>query len=304
MNLIRNAIVYAAELPSAVDMRKHLAEMPFAEPLSNQISSSGFVNVDPMGELVVEVTDGYAFALRNDAKVIPSSAVQAEVKKRVAVVEERQGFKPGRSQTREIKEGVMAEFTSKALVRSSTIICFYDIKKNFLIVPTTSAAVADLVISSLVRCTGSVKTSTIHISDLKFGLTTRLKAWIDGDYQAFGGFDPCDSVTMKREKEKISISRQALEGSQEAIKEAMAAGFTVEQMRFHFGGSYSFGLTDGFRFKSIVAEGDIDQSEGATTEQDKFLHEASVQLLSLSRVLTALCTLFGYQPPVEEKEAA
>lgn len=303
MKLIRNAIVYSVELPSAENLRTNLETMPFIEPQLSESGSSGFVDVDPMGELVAQFTGGYAFAMRHDAKVIPSSAVQAEVKKRAADIELLQGFKPGRIQTREIKEGVMAEFTAKALIRSATVICFYDANKKFLIVPTSSANVADLVIRNLILATGSIKTSTIHISDLKQGLTTRLKGWIDGDALAFGDFEPCDSVTLKRDREKISIARQSLDNAQDAMIEAMTAGFTVEQMRFNYKGAYSFGLTDGFRIKSIDEE--VRVPEQNETQQDAFLHEASVQLLSLSSILTNLCDLFGYQPPVEEvKEAA
>lgn len=302
MKLIRNAIVYSVELPSADNLRTNLESMPFVECLGTQPASSGFVDVDPMGELVAQFEGGYAFAMRHDAKVVPSSAVNAEVKKRAAVQEERQGFKCGRMQTKEIKEGVVNEFTARALVRSATVICFYDSKNKFLIVPTSSANVADLVIRNLIHATGSIKSSTIHISDLKGGLTTRLKAWIEGDLAAFGDFEPCDSVTLKREKEKISIARQSLDNSEKAIIEAMAAGFSVEQMRFNYKGTYTFGLTDSFRIKSIDDE--IRIPEENETQQDAFLHEAAVQMLSLSTVLTSLCDLFGYQPPVEEKEAA
>lgn len=304
MNLIRNAIVFKAELPSADNLRTNLEGSLFTEPMSLDPASAGFVPVGESGDLVLEFERGYAFALRQDVKVIPSSAVKEAVSKRAAELEEIQGFKPGKMQTREIKDAVMVGLLARALVRSVTITCFYDTKNNYLIVPTTSKTLADVVIGKLIHSTGSVKTTTIHISDLTNSLTVRLKDWLTEGEDSFLGFEPSDTVSMKRGTETLSVKMGSLTTAQQAISEAMKAGFTVSQMGFVFGETYSFTLTSDFRLKRIDAES-APKSDEAENPIDTYKHEAAIQLYSLSTVLDTLCDLFGYKPPVEEvKEAA
>lgn len=304
MNLIRNAIVFKAELPSADNLRTNLEDNLFTEPMSLDPATAGFVPVGESGDLVLEFERGYAFALRQDVKVIPSSAVKEAVSKRAAELEEIQGFKPGRMQTKEIKEAVMVGLLARALVRSITIICFYDTKNNYLIVPTISKTLADVVIGKLIHSTGSVKTTTINISDLTNSLTVRLKDWLTNGDDSFLGFEPSDTVSMKRGTETLSIKMGSLTSAQQALSEAMALGFTVSQMGFVHNETYSFTLTSDFRFKRIDIEEAPNQGE---TENpiDTYKHEAAIQLYSLSSVLNSLCDQFGYQPPVNEiKEAA
>lgn len=302
MNLIRNAIVYKAELPSAENLRTNLEGSLFTEPLSLDPASSGFVPVGESGELVLEFVRGYAFSMRQDVKVVPSSAVKEAVNKRCAELEEQQGFKPGRMQTREIKDAVMVGMLARALIRTVTITCFYDTKNNYLIIPTTSKKLADVVISKLIHSTGSIKTETIHVSDLTNSLTTRLKDWLTTGDDSFLGFEPSDTVSMKRGAETLLIKMSSITSAKQAISEAMALGFTVSQIGFVFGETYSFTLTSDFRFKRVTVE-ELPKQDGENPI-DTYKHEAAMQLYSLSTVLDSLCDQFGYQPPVENKETA
>lgn len=304
MKLIKNASVYKAELPSADNLRKHLEERKFAEIQPSEGETIGFVEVPHADDLVATFTGGMAFALRYDAKVMPSSAITAEVNKRALALENEQGFRPGRKQRRELRENVIFDFLPKALVKSTVVTCFYDTENKYLIIPTASAPMADRITSQLVHACGSIKTTTINISNLTFGLTTRLMAWLDNDDTAFGEFDPCDAVSLKRMKETIVVRREALAGSEHGIHEAITSGFHVNQIKFTRDGAYSFGLTSDFRFRGISFETVEDDTE-FPDKIEEFKHEAAVQVLSLAGILNNLCAMFEYKPPVEEaKEAA
>lgn len=302
MKLIKNVLVYKAALPPAAAMRVHLAEIPFAEPNSMQAQSHGFIYVDRMFDLVSEFEGGYAFSWRIDEKVVPASAVAAELKKRCEVIEEDQGHPPGRKQRRDIKDGVIEDFTARALIKSTPFVCFYDKANQYLFIPTTSTSVADRIIGDLIRATGSVKMSTIHVDDMKNGLTTRLNGWLEEfDDGHFGTFEPCDAVTLARGKETISIKVESLESAQVSLRDALRSGFTVTAMRLSQGDSFSFGLTSSFRIKAIAQE--IDSLE-LESHDERFVRQAAVELFSLSAVVTELCTLLGYREPVDLLEAA
>ena len=53
-------------------------------------------------------------------------------------------------------------------------------------VNTTNKNIAGMAVAMLVKVVGSVKTETINISDIKNGLTTRLKNYINGVANAEG----------------------------------------------------------------------------------------------------------------------
>lgn len=300
MKLIKNAIVYKAHLPNAELLRGHLEEAPFGEMTDLAAHTSGFVPIEATHELVSEFEGGLAFAFRYDEKIVPASAVNTEVKKRAETIERKEGYKPGRKYMREIKEDVIKDFVKKALVRSAVITCYYDTANQYLIIPVTSAALADRITASLIRVVGSMKTETIHISDIKQGLTTRLTAWLEGDSDAFGDLEPCDEIHLQRNNEKVNVKLAALETAESGLQEALAAQFDVVAIRFNFG-SINFRLTSRFHFKGLVYEY---PAEPDTSEAEQWEHESAIQLLQLSRVITGLCDLLGYKAPQTDEQLA
>jgi recombination associated protein RdgC len=298
--LIRNALVYKATLPSVDALTKHLEECPFTEALPGQAGSIGFIPRDGY-TLVDTFHGGFAFTVRIDEKIVPAGAVRTELEKRCKEVCDAMGLRRvGKKLKAELKDNIILEFRAKALVRTNHITCFYDTKNGYLVIPTTSRTTAGHITSLLVRVVGSIKTETIHISDVKNGLTTRLTAWMDEDTDAFGEFAPCDEVAMTNGNEKLTVKMDSLANAEDALREAIKRNFTIKSMRFMAGTEVKFGLTSDFAFKGI----DFPVSDAAQADDDMWLHEASVQLLSFSAIVKDLCDLLGYKEPEQEKEAA
>lgn len=304
MKLIRNAIVYSAEIPAADILHAHLAESTFTELGLSALNGAGFVDVPGVHQLVPTFHGGLAFAVRYDEKIIPASAVKAAVEKQAQAFLQLNGRKPGKTLRKEFKDNAMLELCAKALVRTSVVTCLYDTEHKYLIVPTSSQKLADIAVSRLVHAVGSVKTTTIHVSDVKGGLTARFKQWLEfPDSQPFDGFQVGDSVNVERTletKEKASFRLGNLLQATEGLQEALTSGFQVTNLALQHG-PVSFQLTREFRFKGIDFETDPD----ATSDLEAVMqwqHEAAIQLLEMSKVIQAMCDLLGYKPP--EPEAA
>lgn len=289
--LIRNALVYKAELPGADALTRHLEERQFVEAQPFEAGSVGFVARD--GHQLVDVFHGgIAFTARIDEKIIPAAAVRTELEKRCKETCESMGMRRiGKTLKAEIRDQIILEFRSKALIRTNHVTCFYDTTKGHLVIPTTSRTTAGHITGLLVQVIGSIKTETIHISDVKHGLTTRMTAWMDGDTDAFGEFSPCDEVAMTSGSEKLTVKMDSLANAERALREAISRNFTIKSMRFHAGTEVKFGLTSEFAFKSI----DFPIADATQIEDDMWLHEASVQLLSFSAIVSDLCDLLGYK---------
>ena len=302
--IIRNALVYKADLPSAQLLENHLKDNPFIELGPIDASRAGFVPVPQGYEYVERFEGGLAFAVRIDEKILPASVVKQEVAKRCKVIKETRDYIPGRKERKEIEEIVIQELLAKALVRSKTITCYYDTANRFLIIPVSSKTIAAMITGKLVKAVGSVKTETINISDVKMGLTTRLTSWVQCNEEAFGeNFNLGDVVQLQRiteKKEKISFDLKILDSAREGLSEALSAGFYVTSLGMMHG-SVAFRLTSDFHFKDVAFGYETEDPENA---YEGWLQDAAVQVLEFSRVVTSLCDLMGYKAPESEEAAA
>lgn len=298
MKLIKAAITYKATIPTAVGaLTKHLEENKFAECTELQVRSVGFVPPCEDDESLVQAfPGGLAFAVRIDEKIIPASTVKAEVEKRAASIKADAGRKPGKHERSEIREAVMTDLCRRALVKTKAkVTCFYDEQSGYLIVPTSSKAISDICTSLLVQAVGSVKTETINVSDVKHGLTTRLKLWLDDGSAAFGDFDPCDSVTMATTGKKITVKMESLDLATRGLQEAITAGFSVTSIGFHYIGM-DFRLTDDFHMKGIsFADSSIPQGDEEDPAEDPWATAAAMQVSAVSSAINVLAELLSYK---------
>lgn len=298
MKPIRNATVYRISLPTLEALEDHLAEKPFQEPTASDILTAGFVPTPTLseGELVTVVTGALVFCLRIDEKIVPGGVVLAEVQKRADAEEQELGYRIGRMRRREIKEAVLADLYARALIRTTYTPAFYHRDSQILIVPTASKRVASLLTGKLIDAVGSIESRTIHIAELKHGLTTRLGGYLDGDETTFWPFELQNSVWLEGPSgQKVAYQlTDDLSGARGGIQEAISAGCTVSAVQLNHT-ACTFRLTHAFHFKSISAGEPDDGSRSFDTELDKVRHEVSVQVLAFVAAIKDLMVTFGYK---------
>lgn len=308
LKLIPCAAVYHIQLPSAEAMNEHLAKVPFEELQSHQPAGSGFVTVEPGEELTYVFTGGFAFSLRMDEKIVPASVVRTELKKRIASFEDQEGYKPGRKVIVELRERVVADLVSRALVKTKIVTCLYDTKRNYLYVPALASGVRERVMTQLIRAVESIKSQTIHVSEAKGSLTIRLQRELNDEAgieePPFGDFEVGSKVVMVGPESKITFDLSG--GPQDAaqgINETISAGAQVTEIALIRNG-VSFRLTHDFLLKGIkFTDGSIDY-EPDSDPRYTFEQEAAIQLLLVGNVVDALCNLFDYKPEIAEDDGA
>ena len=302
MKLIKAASVYRCVMPDAATLETHLGELAFKELAPSDFSGAGFVAPSATGALTETFEGGYAFAVRYDEKIIPASVTNAEAKKRIAEIEEQQDRRLGRKERNEIREETFVTLKLKALTRSSTVTCFYIPASQLLIVPTASRSMAGIVTGALVKVMGSLKATTIYVSEAKNGLTTRLAAYLDGDASAFDTFSVgrrCKLAGLEGEKFAFDLAddlNSAAKGLREAI---WHRGAKVKEIALIADG-LTFRLNDDFQIKGVsflAGEPPPDGYEDAVAE---FKHEAAVQVALFASVVNNLCELLDYKPPQDD----
>lgn len=305
-NLLKSAIVYKAELPNIELMRQHLAELPLTEIGDHELVRVGFVNNERTAELVTPLVEGlgYSFSLQIDEKSIPGSTVKREVAKRAAAIEESQARKVGSKERAGLKEEVMFEFAERALVTSTVVNAYYSEADNLLMVDA-AVSKADRLIGALVQCVGSITTHTINISDMKNGLTTRTRKWLEGDSEIFGSLLPghyCRLIRQLEDKETILHTGVDLSSISGDLLSQLDEGFRVDRLAFRYRDMLEFRLTEKFHFKSIECAPyePKDEDDAAYI----WRQEASVRTFAMAKCINELCALLEYKQPEPKQEDA
>lgn len=289
--IIKAAIVYQADFGvTATTLHEKLTEHTFKECEPNQIRSVGFVPVTEGGALSAEFKNGFAFRVRIDQKQIPGAVLKAKTDDLAERFQQLELRKPSKTERETLKDEALYELATQAFPRTAIITCFYQQTTGYLIVPTTSKHLAGCITSALVTATGSVKTETIHVSDVKHGLTTRLKAWNDGNEDAFGVFQPCAEAALQQGDRKIGIKMGSLSGANQAIKEALESKFEVMSMGFTHDGQTEFRLTKDFRLKGI----EFAHTDSEDEEEASFYAQATLEVDAVSAVITDLVEMIGH----------
>ena len=112
-------------------------------------SGSGFVIASPdYGTFTRKAGDFTEFRLRTDTKILPASVVNDATAEKAKEIEAMQGYKPGRKQTKEIKEAATLELLASAFVKTHITRGWFD-STGWLVIDTASASKAEAVLDAL-----------------------------------------------------------------------------------------------------------------------------------------------------------
>lgn len=305
MKLITNAIVFAAELPSLDLMLGHLAEIPF-EPIGEVFRSrAGFIPNSITGELVTPIEGGFSFTVRHDEKILPTASVRQAINEAIDAEESELERSLDDDERGIVSEATVTRLIANALIKTTVVHCFYSIADQYLIIPTTGKPLAQTVMGLLIKAVGSVKTATIHVDNIKGGLTTRLKNFLgDEDFppqeDAFEGFKLGDTCNMKHKSDKANFNMGDLTQAKQGLIEALKGDMEVELMELVHEG-VCFKLTHDFKLRAIAYHGELTAEEEEQREDADMAFlwrlEAATQLLQLVATIKALCELFEYKRP-------
>jgi recombination associated protein RdgC len=297
MRLIKNAIVYRASLPAAAALSEHLAEKPFTPVLESHFSSSGFIPHPTTKELVSQFPGGYAFRMRLDTKPISKRAIDLATHEKVQAQEAEQGRELTREEADAIKVALVEEAVKTTLPERTELDAYYHVESRTLLLPTTSKDVSSRLLYLLIEACGAVETSTIHVSNIKGGLTTRLQDYFSNENsEAFDGFKLGDSVVMKGPQGRASFDLDNLDHAKAGLLEALKAEMQAERLELCHADTVNFKLTKDFHLRGIsfLADETVEEPEFEDMTE-LWQHHAGMQVLLLVATVQALCDLFGYQ---------
>lgn len=293
MKIIKFAVPYHAFLPPLALLEEAFEAMPYTPPMETELRSIGFTPRNPdSSRLISEFEGGFAFFVRVDEKIIPGAAIASGLREAVQKVYEETGRYPGRKEKLELRDQVALDYRRKALIKTTVVGCFYNPSTRYLVLSTPSQRLADLVMNLLRDTVGNLRVEPIRQSELSNQMITRLTLWLaDEDNKPFDEFELSTELMLVGSHKKLTIKTTNIDHSRQAIREAVEGGYTFKLARLEHGDGISFRFDEDFCLKSLAYENpnDLKADDNGTLWQ----HEAALQMMLLTRVLTQLITMFN-----------
>jgi recombination associated protein RdgC len=251
---------------------------------ASQEKSIGWV--PPRGEAhgpLLESVDGqWIMRLMIETRAVPGSVLTKKAAERVAHIEATTGRKPGKKETREIKDDIKLELMPMAFSKESSVWVWIDPAANLLVIDAASYARADEVVTMLVKCTPGL---ALRLIDAKVSPTAAMSEWLitQEPPQGFTVDRECELKAADESKAVVKYGRHPLDI--EEVKAHVESGKLPTKLALTWDGRVSFVLTEGLQVKKltfldVVFDGHKDQDNGfdadvtiATGELRKMLPE-------------------------------
>ena len=139
-------------------LERQLQEQEFKECGSQDLQSIGWVS--PLGKhgqiLNHPIADCVVFCAKKQEKVLPASVINEILGDRISEIEEAEARKVYKKERTQLKDDLICELLPRAFTKSRLTYGYIDIKKQWLVVNSSSAAGAEELINLLRNSLGSL----------------------------------------------------------------------------------------------------------------------------------------------------
>lgn len=283
--MFKNVIMYRIApgwFATVAQIEESLDSARFVECGASQEKSIGWI--EPRGEangpLVESVNGQLILKLMIETRALPGSVISKKAKERVAHIEATTGRKPGKKETREIKDDIKLELMPLAFSKESSVWVWIDPATNLLVIDAASQARADEVVTMLVKCTPDL---ALRLIDTKVSPTAAMSDWLitQEPPHGFTVDRECELKAADESKAVVRYTRNPLDIDE--VKDHVESGKLPTKLALTWDSRVSFVLTEGLQVKKltflgVVFDGHKDQDDGfdadvliATSELRKLL---------------------------------
>lgn len=271
---MKNIHVYSAALPAMAEMIKAVESENrfFKDCEPNQFSSFGFSENG-----ITNMANGYEMKFMFEEKILPKPVINRECQKRIEAEEEMIGMPLERKERDTIKERVVQEMLERALTKVTAFSAYYHANSERVFVDVSSEDLAGRAMGEMCHALKSLKTSTLHVSNVSNSLTQNIRECIDTEQDlSFSGFYYADKLHMKNsDKESVKFD---CDYTLEHVAELIDSGYSVKRVRLAREG-VSFDLTDDFKIKTIRHEFEAGMYE-TKEEAEQNLKEGLLEIMA------------------------
>ena len=251
--MFKNIIMYRIGpdwAPTQQQVEAGLDALRFVPCGAHEDKSVGWV--EPRGEAhgpLVEVVGGQLILkLKLETKVVPGAVVTRKAKERAAQIEATTGRKPGKKETREIKDDIRLSLMPLAFSKEATVWVWIDPQARLLVLDAGSQAKADEVVTLLVK---SLDGLGLNLINTQVSPMAAMADWLltQEAPASFSVDRDCELKAADESKAVVRYARHALDT--EEVKAHVKGGKLPTRLAMTWAGRVSFMLTEGLQLKKL-----------------------------------------------------
>ena len=294
--MFKNCIIYRIDPSWSMDlgaMESALAALPFHHCGPTQADSLGWVppRGQSHGALVESIAGQRILKLQVERKSVPTDAIQRKLDERIAKIEQDEGRKPGRKESRELKDEVLLELLPHAFPKISSILTWLDLEHGRLVLDCSSQSNADKVITALVQCLPGLQVSLLNTQvEPKAAMTQ----WLVGDQSEwpapFAAGRHVELHSGDEMKSVVKFDRHHLDDEQMRLH--ISQGKLPTKLAMDWDGRAQFVLTEGLQLRKVELLDVV--FDGQSAEDDVgFDSDVAIATGELSALITDLVRALG-----------
>ena len=291
----RNLQVYRCPAPfniSATSLEEQLGRHGFRGIAGYETQAQGWASPRDDGGLVHTVHGQTLISLCSEKKLLPTSVIKDVTKVKAMEAEDRQGYKPGRKQLRELKQQVTDDLLPRAFnVRRHTGI-WIDPANGWLVIDAGSTGKAEEVVKLLHK---SVDDFAFQRLDTATSSGAAMTAWLANNDvpRGFSIDQETELQSPVEEKATVRFVRHALDPKE--VQRHIATGKQCTRLALTWSDRVSFVLTESLVLKRIAPVAVIRQGDDAQAQNDDERFDADFILMTdeLRGLLTDLVEALG-----------
>lgn len=281
----------AAWAPSVAQVEDGLAQARFVECGATQEKSVGWVapRGEAHGALVEAVGGHWILKLMIESKAVPAGVVKRKVQERLAQIEATEGRKPGKKETREIKEDAKLVLLPMAFSKQASVTVWIAPAAKLLVIDAASQAKADEVVTCLVKSLDGMAVTPLQTTSSS---AAAMSQWLTSQ-EPPAGFSvdrECELKASDESKAAVKYSKHRLDTDE--VRQHIAAGKLPTKLAMTWDDRVSFLLTESMQLKKLAFL-DVVFEGAAAKEDDGFDADAAIATGEMSRLIPELMEALG-----------
>ncbi len=291
--MFKSLIIYRIAQGWAPDLQaaeEALAKAPFMECGATQEKSCGWV--PPRGEahgaLVESIGGQWIARLMTEYKTLPGSVLARKVKEKADRIEQETGRKPGKKESRELKDEAKLDLLPMAFTKQASMWVWIDPTSRLLVLGTASQGRADEVVTLLVEALPGLSVSLLSTQTSP---QAAMAHWLK-EQEPPVGFTvdrECELKSANEEKAVVRYGRHPLDIAE--VQGHIDAGKLPTKLAMTWDDRVSFLLTEGLQVRKLAFLDTV--FEGTKADDGGFDTDVAIATGELVKLIPDLIEALG-----------
>jgi recombination associated protein RdgC len=296
--MFKNIMLYRTVSPwtaTPAALESALQDARFVACSGSQEKSVGWVEPRGVahGPLLEVVSGQWILKLMTEVKIIPASVVKRRADEQLQHIEATTGRKPGKKETRDIREDARLALLPLAFTKQATTWVWIDPQAQTLVIDAGSQAKADEVMTSLIKVVNGL---AVQLVDTQTSPAVAMAQWLSTK-EAPPGFTvdrECELKAADESKAVVRYTRHALDTDE--VTQHIAMGKMPTRLAMTWSDRVSFVLTEALQLKKVaVLDGVLEAAAALASDRkdDNFDADIAIATGELQKLIPELTEALG-----------